>query len=76
MDHREAADSIRAWLKGERLEAREVKDPQAFIHMHVRYPPTKQGHLFNIVIPKKRNLVLVYSNEILIYSSSYDGKNA
>ena len=29
--------------------------------MHVRYPPTKQGHLFNIVIPKKRNLVLVYS---------------
>ena len=24
-------------------------------------PPTKQGHLFNIVIPKKRNLVLLYS---------------
>ena len=38
-----------------------VKDPQAIIHLHVRYPPTKQGHLFNIVIPKKRNLVLLYS---------------
>ena len=38
-----------------------MKDPQAVIHLHVRYPPTKQGHLFNIVIPKKRNLVLVYS---------------
>ena len=61
MNHREAADSIRSWLDGERLEAREVKDPQAVIHLHVRYPPTKQGHLFNIVIPKKRSLVLVYS---------------
>ncbi len=61
MNHSEAADSIRSWLDGERLEAREVKDPQAVIHLHVRYPPTKQGHLFNIVIPKKRSLVLVYS---------------
>tara|TARA_B100001123_G_scaffold45987_1_gene46945 strand:+ start:7305 stop:7937 length:633 start_codon:yes stop_codon:yes gene_type:complete len=61
VNHREATDSIREWLQGERLEAREVKDPQALIHLHVRYPPTKQGHLFNVVIPKKRNLVLVYS---------------
>ena len=61
MNHNEAADCIRSWLDSERLEAREVKDPQAIIHLHVRYPPTKQGHLFNIVIPKKRNLVLLYS---------------
>ena len=61
MNPSEAADAIRSWLDGERLESREVKDPQAIIHLHVRYPPTKQGHLFNIVIPKKRNLVLVYS---------------
>ena len=61
MNHTEAADCIRSWLDSERLEAREVKDPQAIIHLHVRYPPTKQGHLFNIVIPKKRNLVLLYS---------------
>ena len=61
MNHREATESIRSWLNSERLEAREVQDPQAHIHLHVRYPPTKQGHLFNVVIPKKRNLVLVYS---------------
>ena len=61
MNHNEAAESIRSWLDSERLEAREVNDPQAIVHLHVRYPPTKQGHLFNIVIPKKRNLVLLYS---------------
>ena len=61
MNHREATESIRSWLNSERLEAREAQDPQAHIHLHVRYPPTKQGHLFNVVIPKKRNLVLVYS---------------
>ena len=31
------------------------------LHLHVRYPPTKQGHVFNVVIPKNRNLVLIYS---------------
>ena len=61
MDPREAGKAIRAWLDSERLEAREVRDPQAILHLHVRYPPTKQGHLFNVVIPKKRNLALVYS---------------
>ena len=61
MEHRDVSDSIRSWLNGERLEAREVEDPQAIMHLHVRYPPTKQGHLFNIVVPKNRNLVLVYS---------------
>ncbi len=61
MDVREASESIRSWLESERLEVRAVKDPQAVVHLHVRYPPTKQGHLFNVVIPKKRNLVLVYS---------------
>ena len=61
MNPREASDAIRSWLDSERLEAREVPDPQAIMHLHVRYPPTKQGHLFNVVIPKKRNLILVYS---------------
>ena len=61
MEHRDVSDSIRSWLNGERLEAREVEDPQAIMHLHVRYPPTKQGHLFNIVVPKNRKLVLVYS---------------
>ena len=29
--------------------------------MHVKYPPSKRGHLFNVVIPKNRSLILVYS---------------
>ena len=61
MGPQEADKAIRAWLDSERLDAREVKDPQAILHLHVRYPPTKQGHLFNVVIPKRRNLALVYS---------------
>ena len=61
MNSREAGDSIREWLNSERLEAREVYDNQALLHLHVRYPPTKQGHVFNVVIPKNRNLVLIYT---------------
>ena len=59
MNSREASDSIRDWLNSERLEAREVSDNQALLHLHVRYPPTKQGHVFNVVIPKNRNLALI-----------------
>ena len=61
MDRAGAATAVLDWLSSEGLQAREVEDPQASIHLHVRYPPTKQGHMFNIVIPKKRRLVLVYS---------------
>ena len=61
MDRGEAASSIREWLQSEMMEARDVEDQQASIHLHVRYPPTKRGHLFNIVIPKNRDLVLIYS---------------
>ena len=61
MDETGAADSIRKWLDSEKLETREVQDPQDYLHLHVRYPPTKAAHVFNIVIPKNRNLVLIYS---------------
>ena len=61
MDETGAADSIRKWLDSEKLETREVQDPQNYLHLHVRYPPTKAAHVFNIVIPKNRNLVLIYS---------------
>ena len=61
MDASEAVDAVKDWLQSERLEIREVKDHQNIMHLHVRYPPTKQGHVFNVVIPKNRNLVLVYS---------------
>ncbi len=61
MDRTEATAAIRDWLQNERLEARDVDDQQATLHLHVKYPPTKRGHLFNIVIPKNRDLVLIYS---------------
>ena len=61
MDASEAVDAVKDWLQSERLEIRGVKDHQNIMHLHVRYPPTKQGHVFNVVIPKNRNLVLVYS---------------
>ena len=35
MNSREASDSIRDWLNSERLEAREVSDNQALLHLHV-----------------------------------------
>ena len=61
MDATTAANEIRKWLTSEKLETREVEDNQNFLHLHVRYPPTKAAHLFNVVIPKNRNLVLIYS---------------
>lgn len=61
MDGKTAASAVKAWLGSEKLEAREVQDAQALLHLHVKYPPTKQGHVFNVVIPKNRNLVLIYS---------------
>jgi|TARA_B110000967_G_C18888527_1_gene565686 hypothetical protein len=61
VESQDAINSIKNWLKSERLEFKEVQDPQALIHLHCKYPPTRQGHMFNIVVPKNRNLVLIYS---------------
>jgi|TARA_B110000495_G_C23014285_1_gene600369 hypothetical protein len=61
VDAQEATNAVKNWLKGERLQFKEIPDPQAHIHLHCKYPPTRRGHVFNIVIPKNRNLVLVYS---------------
>ena len=52
VNKRDAAQAVREWLQSEKLEARDVKDQQAHLHMHVKYPPSKRGHLFNVVIPK------------------------
>ena len=61
MDATTAANELRKWLTSEKLETREVEDNQNFLPLPLRYPPTKAAHLFNVVIPKNRNLVLVYS---------------
>ena len=38
MNSRDAGDRVREWLQSERLEARDVADQQAMLHLHVRYP--------------------------------------
>jgi len=53
--------NVRKWLSGEGLEIKERDDPRADFHFLVRYPPTKHGHLFNVLSPKKRNLLVVSS---------------
>ena len=61
METRDAIKSVQQWLSEEGLEFKTLSDSRAEMHLHVRYPPTRNGHLFNVVIPKNRNLVLVYS---------------
>lgn len=52
---------IREWLTSEGLEIKIREDPRADFHFLVRYPPTKHGHVFNILSPKNRNLIVVSS---------------
>ena len=53
METRDAIKSIQQWLSEEGLEFKTLSDSRAEMHLHVRYPPTRNGHLFNVVIPKK-----------------------
>ena len=61
MAARDIEENVRNWLSGEGLEIREREDPRADFHFLVRYPPTKHGHLFNVLSPKDRNLLVVSS---------------
>ena len=61
METRDAMKCVQQWLSQESLEFKTLSDSRAEMHLHVRYPPTRNGHLFNIVIPKKRSLVIVGS---------------
>jgi hypothetical protein len=58
---RDPIGRIEQWLAEEGLEVRRTEDGRAEAHLHVRYPPTKHGHVFNIVIPKGRSLVIIGS---------------
>ena len=51
METRDAIKSIQQWLSEEGLEFKTLSDSRAEMHLHVRYPPTRNGHLFNVVIP-------------------------
>lgn len=61
MASRDPIGRIEQWLAEEGLEVRRTEDGRAEAHLHVRYPPTKHGHVFNIVIPKGRSLVIIGS---------------
>ena len=61
MATRDIEGNVRKWLSGEGLEIRDREDPRADFHFLVRYPPTKHGHLFNVLSPKGRNLLVISS---------------
>jgi len=61
MSPEDARTSVRDWLESERMEIRVQKDDRADLHMLVKYPAGKSGHLFAVVLPKGRDLVAVSS---------------
>ena len=52
MSPEEAERLVRSWLASERIEIREQDDPRAQMHLLVKYPQGKNGHMFAVVIPK------------------------
>ena len=61
MTGEEMESQIREWLTSEGLEIKIREDPRADFHFLVRYPPTKHGHVFNVLSPKNRNLIVISS---------------
>ena len=57
----EAERLVRSWLASERIEIREQDDPRAHMHLLVKYPQGKNGHMFAVVIPKGRDLLAISS---------------
>ena len=52
---------VRSWLASERIEIREQEDERANLHLLVKYPQGKNGHMFAIIIPKGRGLLAISS---------------
>ena len=61
MSPHEAENLVRSWLANERIEIREQEDPRAQLHLLVKYPQGKNGHMFAIIIPKGRDLLAISS---------------
>jgi hypothetical protein len=49
------------WLNEEQLNPKPQDDERALVHWLVRYPPGPNGHAFNIVHPKGRDLIAISS---------------
>ena len=61
MTPEEAEKKVRSWLASERIEIREQEDPRSQMHLLVKYPQGKNGHMFAVVIPKGRDLLAISS---------------
>ena len=57
----DAEGLVRSWLASERIEMREQEDERAHLHLLVKYPQGKNGHMFAIIIPKDRDLLAISS---------------
>ena len=57
----DAEGLVRSWLASERIEIREQEDERAHLHLLVKYPQGKNGHMFAIIIPKDRDLLAISS---------------
>ena len=53
--------TIFGWFKEEGMLPEQVDDPNARFHIRLRYPNQKRGHVFGIILPKNRDLVVVSS---------------
>ncbi|MAH90706.1 MAG: DUF2299 family protein [Candidatus Poseidoniaceae archaeon] len=61
MSPEDAEMQVRSWLASERIEIREQEDPRAHLHLLVKYPQGKNGHMFAVIIPKERDLLAISS---------------
>ena len=61
MSPEDAEKLVRSWLASERIEVREQEDHRAQMHLLVKYPQGKNGHMFAVVIPKGRDLLAISS---------------
>lgn len=65
LPHNIMADDLHAtllrWLNEEQLNPKPQNDERALVHWLVRYPPGPNGHAFNIVHPKGRDLIAISS---------------
>ncbi len=61
MSPADAEGLVRSWLASERIEIREQEDKRAQLHLLVKYPQGKNGHMFAIIIPKERDLLAISS---------------
>ena len=61
MSPEEAEKLVRSWLASERIEIREQEDHRAQMHLLVKYPQGKNGHMFAVVIPKGRDILAISS---------------